>query len=148
MIAIRRARQEDIPLLTKLLTQAEVSERGLNAHWEHFFVAEKMDDVSVPQVVGTIGMEQYGTDGLVRSLVIEKGNQSTKLVLELLNIVLSYGKQIGCTSLYLVAGAMNPLFEQLGFREAEHGDIPEDVRLSMHVQRSLGRGLMLVYDDE
>lgn len=64
-IIIEQAKEEDLPLLKKLLTRARLDTSSL--HWENFLVAKHQEEI-----VGCIQMKRYGNIQELGSMLVRK----------------------------------------------------------------------------
>ena len=131
-IIIRKAEEKDLLFIQRLVAKAGLREDGIEWHIDRFLVVSNAED----QVIGTVGIEKYQTDGLLRSLVLDSPIWNARLSLEFLQLTLTYAKEQGIETVYLCSKGTNSLFHQLGFRQVEEENIAEQVRLSPHFRRN------------
>lgn len=127
-IVIRIAENKDLLPIQRLVAKAGLVEKGIEKQINNFLVVEN----AKKEIVGTVGIEKLGEDGLLRSLVIKSENWNGKIGLEFVEIALAFAKQKGVKSLYLLTNSSLPFFEYLGFSILESEDIPEHVKNSSH----------------
>ncbi|MFC7440076.1 GNAT family N-acetyltransferase [Laceyella putida] len=146
MFVIRRAIERDVFQVRKLLKEAGLNDKGINDHIEHFFVVEMpAEEGMTAQLVGAVGMEVYKPYGLLRSFVLERAPWNTKVGMNMIQILLSYAGKLRLSHVYLLAGASQEFFTQMGFSEIEHEKLPAEIQESEHVERSRERGTPMVY---
>ncbi|AUS10227.1 hypothetical protein C1X05_16220 [Laceyella sacchari] len=146
MFVIRRAIERDVFQVRKLLREAGLNDRGIDEHIDHFFVVEMpTDEGETPQLAGAVGMEVHGKYGLLRSFVLERAPWNTKVGMNMIQILLSYASKLRLSHVYLLAGASQEFFTQLGFSEIAFDELPADIRESEHVERSRNQGTAMVF---
>ncbi|MDT8860446.1 hypothetical protein N0O92_09380 [Alkalihalobacillus sp. MEB130] len=131
-IVVRKAKMKDMLPIQRLVAKAGLRDEGIEQYIESFLVVEDEDE----NLIGTVGIEQYEENGLLRSLVLDSPIWNAKLSLEFLQLTLKYAEEQRMDTVYLCAKGTNALFHQLGFREVEKEDVPEPVKNSSHFQRN------------
>ncbi|MFV8826313.1 GNAT family N-acetyltransferase [Alkalihalobacterium sp. APHAB7] len=127
-IVIRIAEAKDLLPIQRLVAKAGLTEEGIEKRLDHFLVVETDEK----EIVGTVGIEPIGNDGLLRSLVIKSEHWNAKIGLDFLEIALAYAKQKELDQLYLITHRSLEFFEYLGFKIIEDEHIPEHVENSPH----------------
>jgi amino-acid N-acetyltransferase len=121
---IRKAEPHELEEVLSLLVEAALPADGVETHFDGFFVATQAG-----QLVGAIGLERYGTVGLLRSLVVSPDQRSTGLGRELVLRLIDSAREhdVGC--LYLLTTTAEAYFPRFGFEIIERADA--DPRLSV-----------------
>ncbi|QOY37252.1 GNAT family N-acetyltransferase [Anaerobacillus isosaccharinicus] len=127
-IVIRIATAKDLLPIQHLLAKASLSERGIEQNIDNFLVVEDPEK----KIIGTVGFEPIEKDGLLRSLVMSSESWNAKIGLDFIELAVSYGKQKGYETLYLLTNSSLPFFEYIGFRILEENEIPKHLRASEH----------------
>ncbi len=127
-IVIRIATEKDLLPIQHLLAKANLSERGIEQNIDNFLVVEDPEK----KVIGTVGIEPIGNDGLLRSLVMLSESWNAKVGLDFIELAVAYGKQKGYEKLYLLTNSSLPFFEYIGFRILEENQIPDHLKASEH----------------
>lgn len=127
-IVIRIATEKDLLPIQHLLAKASLSERGIEQNIDNFLVVEDPEK----KIIGTVGFEPIENDGLLRSLVMSSESWNAKIGLDFIELAVSYGKQKGYETLYLLTNSSLPFFEYIGFRILEENEIPKHLRASEH----------------
>lgn len=127
-IVIRIATEKDLLPIQHLLAKASLSERGIEQNIDNFLVVEDPEK----KIIGTVGFEPIENDGLLRSLVMSSESWNAKIGLDFIELAVSYGKQKGYETLYLLTNSSLPFFEYIGFRILEENEIPMHLRASEH----------------
>ena len=75
-LTVRIASFEDIDILKAFLEKAKLNTKGINEMIDSFLIMEDEDG----QLKATIGMEQFGVSGLLRSLVVTASTSENDLL--------------------------------------------------------------------
>jgi len=78
--------------------------------------------------VGVGGLETYGTDGLLRSVVVERSTRGSNYGTALCEALESKAKADGVERLYLLTTTATEFFGNRGYAEIERTAAPEAVR--------------------
>lgn len=127
-IVIRIASENDLLPIQYLLAKAGLSKQGIEQNIDNFLVACAPNK----KIIGTVGIEPLGADGLLRSLVISSESWNAKIGLNFIELAVAYGKQKGYQKLYLLTNTSLPFFEYVGFQILNETEIPENVKTSDH----------------
>ncbi|MCS1352312.1 GNAT family N-acetyltransferase [Mechercharimyces sp. CAU 1602] len=141
MFLIRRAEERDITPICQLLCQAGLHEEGVDKHIDHFLVIEREED---EQILGAVGIEVYGDEGLLRSFVIESEVWNGKVGLELFGAALSFAQYLRLTKVYLFAGVTKRFFEEAGFTQVPWEVLPVELKKSDHIHHAREKGGVLM----
>lgn len=124
--ALRRACAADWNDLRRLLNDAELPVADLGpALLEHFLVAELDGDV-----VGLVGLEVFGTTGLLRSLVVAKSARSAGLGGKLVAALEAAAQADGVRELWLLTIDAEKFFASGGYDIVTRDAAPDSIRLS------------------
>ncbi|SMO67400.1 GNAT family N-acetyltransferase [Melghirimyces algeriensis] len=143
MYSVRQANTKDRETIVRLLRQASVSDWGVECHPENFLM---VDDCRSHQSVGTVGLEVYGTKGVLRSFVLEKRFRNAKSILELIGVILSHVQRSSLQEIYLITGINPDIFQVFGFEPLDWESLPEEIRSSAQ-NRNVGpqEGIPMIY---
>ncbi|MCK0470031.1 hypothetical protein [Halalkalibacter sp. APA_J-10(15)] len=130
-IVVRKAKQEDLLKVQRLVAKAGLRDEGIEHIIEHFLIVEN----DAEQLIGTVGIEMYEEVGLLRSLILQSPEWDAKLSLEFLQLTLKYAEEQKLKTVYLCAKATSALFHQLGFREVVKESIPKAIQESAHFKK-------------
>lgn len=89
-----------------------------------FFIARSTER----RFLGAVGMEQFGSDGLLRSLVVADHARGLGLGRELVARLEQYAVGAGITALWLLTIDADNFFRCLGFRSTHRDAVPDAVR--------------------
>ncbi|WP_124728503.1 GNAT family N-acetyltransferase [Staphylospora marina] len=138
LFLVRRASEEDLFRVRRLLKEAGLNDRGIEPHIRHFFVVERPETEGVPEMVGAVGMEVYGEFGLIRSFVLKRGPWNGKVGVQMMKFLMEYAKELKLSRVYLLAGASSSFFREWGFEETDRESLPEALQKSEHLGHSRG----------
>lgn len=79
------------------------------------------------KLVGCIGIEKYGKDGLLRSLAVDDEYKNAGIGKSLLNELISRSKNEGIERLHLLTTTAEQYFAKSGFRYAERSRAPKAI---------------------
>jgi amino-acid N-acetyltransferase len=109
--AIERARPGEIGEIEGLLAGSDLPIEGARAHLEHFFVARVEGSLA-----GVIGLEQYGEEGLLRSLAVRESLRSKGIGKDLYLTLIDEARSLGIRRLILLTTTAEAYFSARGFR--------------------------------
>ncbi len=138
-IAIRLAGIGDLEKVEEILREAGLETEGLSDWMGSFLLAEKGDSTD-REIVATAGLEQYGTIGLLRSLIIRKKAWTVEDGVALLQLLLAYSRHNGLDELYLLTESPS-LFIHIGFTILSDSEIPPEVMASLHFRQHRKRAV-------
>jgi amino-acid N-acetyltransferase len=95
------------------------------AHLEHFFFVG-----SDGSPTGLIGLELYGTDALLRSLVVAENARGKGLGSTLIDHAEQYAASKGVRSIYLLTTTAEAFFKRLGYERIERSRAPPSIELT------------------
>lgn len=140
-IAIRLAGIGDLAEVEGMLREAGLETEGLSDWIGSFLLAETRDRTN-REIVATAGLEQYGTIGLLRSLIIRKKAWTVEDGVALLQLLLAYSRHNGLDELYLLTESPS-LFIHIGFTILSDSEIPPEVRASLHFRQHRKRAVSM-----
>lgn len=123
-VAVREARPADGPALLGLLREAGLPTADL-AGLDDFLVA-----LDGERVIGGVGVEAYGADGLLRSLVVAPEVRGCGVGARLAAAAERLARERGLRTLTLLTTTAAPLFESRGYAPLDRAEAPEAVRRS------------------
>jgi amino-acid N-acetyltransferase len=91
-------------------------------HLEHFFFVG-----SDGSPTGLIGLELYGTDALLRSLVVAENARGNRLGSTLIDHAEQYAASKGVRSIYLLTTTAEAFFKRLGYQHIERSTAPPSI---------------------
>lgn len=112
---IRKAEQADLDDLLALLTRVDLPHQGVAEHLHNFFIARDQSG----ELIGSAGLERYGSLALLRSVAVAPDCQHTGLGSRITATLLDYAAQEGIVDAVLLTTTARDFFaNRFGFREA------------------------------
>ncbi|MFJ7726006.1 GNAT family N-acetyltransferase [Neobacillus sp. NPDC097160] len=132
---IRKANKQDLGRLRAFLSKANLGTDGLTDETVDYFLLLENKDGTLR---GSLGMEAFGENGLLRSLVVSPG-QADKEIFVLFDQMVQLAKEKGMKSLFLATNksVALPFFELMGFQRMEREQLPTDFYHSEHIRHVL-----------
>ena len=124
---IRPAEPRDHGSVLELLSQAMLPTAGVPETLDGYIVAVRPDGT----LAGLAGLERYGIEGLLRSVVVVPALRGTGLGRALAQHVVSEARSKGLTDLYLLTTTAEGYFPKLGFSAIPRSDVPAGVQASV-----------------
>jgi amino-acid N-acetyltransferase len=128
-IIFRTAQPSDWSKLSALLTQAKLPLAGAQEHLSGFLLAFRGDEL-----IGSVCVERYGQDGLLRSVAVAESQRGQQLGSALVERTLVDAKQQGLAHLVLLTETAEAFFARFGFRRIARADAPVAVQSSVEFQ--------------
>jgi amino-acid N-acetyltransferase len=94
-----------------------------DAHLEHFFYAG-----SDGSPTAMVGLEMYGTDALLRSLVVSAKTRAMGLGSRLVLHAEEYASSRQVRAIYLLTMTAEAFFQRLGYRRIDRGHAPPSIQ--------------------
>jgi amino-acid N-acetyltransferase len=132
---IRRANGKDLAGLKDFLLRAGLGTEGLTEETAEYFLLLEDEDQTCR---GTLGIEPYQENGLLRSLVVKPGQVENDIFL-LFQQAFLLAKEEKLQHLFLATkkSVAVPLFQMLGFEIVDKGELPEELSQSAHINQIL-----------
>jgi N-acetylglutamate synthase-like GNAT family acetyltransferase len=115
---VRPAAPQDRPTLAALLAAAHLPTDGVVDGSGQFVVA-----VHSGEVVGGVGVEHYGEQALLRSLVVAPEHRGIGLGVQLGRRAIEVAGAMGCDEVVLLTTTAEGFFSRLGFRSVTRDQI-------------------------
>ena len=122
---VRSAVPGDFGHVVMLLERESLPVEDIPTQLPDFFVIEDEG-----RIVATIGLEIYGKEGLLRSLVVEREFRNKSLATALLNQLLFHAGEKGIRKLFLITTTAESYFLKKGFKTIERDHVPTSIRSS------------------
>ena len=123
MEELRPASSADQGAIAALLQACDLPHQDIAAHLHHFTVA-----CDGPRLVGVIGLEPHGRDGLLRSLAVEESRRGHGIARRLYATAIGEARRLGLEQLYALTASAVGFFEMLGFRAVPGDEVPDEIR--------------------
>lgn len=123
------ARPGDWPEIAALLQAAGLPQAGAIEHLDQFIVARRAE-----VLIGVAGLEAYGDEGLLRSVVVAARERGSGLGRRLVADVIAAARERGLRGLTLLTETAPEFFPRLGFVPIARQAVPEVLRASAEFQ--------------
>ena len=124
-LSIEPAVAGDLAAIVQLLGRSGLDADGLEQHLDTTLVARRNS-----QLVASAGLELYGRQALLRSVVVAPQLQGTGLGRRMTGQILALAQARGITQVYLLTETARDFFARFGFRLMERADVPHKVQSS------------------
>ena len=121
-IQIRKAYPHDFDAICALLASENLPTSDLNPALDNFFIA-----INGNTLAGVTGMDKYGADGLLRSVVVHKDYRNTGLAGSLVHQLFDHARKQHIAALYLITGTAEGYFKRKGFISIAKEMVPSAV---------------------
>jgi len=128
-LILRPAANKDWPAVKRMLLAAALPLDGAKEHLEYFMVGEEGG-----KVICAGGLECYGADALLRSVVVDGEARGRGWARQLLAALMQHASTLGVSRLFLLTTTAESWFAKLGFRKAARSRIPDQLRQSREFQ--------------
>lgn len=120
MTSLRPANEQDLRVILELLEDASLPFQDLMAaHLANFLVA-----AGGHTVFGIIGLERYGENALLRSLVVRPESQFTGLGTQLVEALEDHARRTGVKTFYLLTTTAAEFFARRGYEVIARSEAP------------------------
>ena len=119
-IVLRPARPVELDSIVGLLRAADLPVEDLDAAMLDAFVVAIEDGACV----GVVGLENRGSNALLRSLAVEPRHRSRGLGARLVDAVETEARARGVTALYLLTTTATAFFERMGYAAHDRAAVP------------------------
>jgi amino-acid N-acetyltransferase len=123
MITYTFSKKEDTEAIIQLLKANNLPVSDLKTSGVEFLVAK-----NGPETVGCIGIERFGTHGLLRSFAVDTNYRNRGIGNELFSRLLNYAAESGIQTLHLLTNTASGYFSKKGFITGNRGQTPETIR--------------------
>lgn len=122
-IEIREADPEDLDRIESLLDSNNLPSDDVRTAPARFFIAESDRDF-----VGGGGVEIHGSDGLLRSVVVDESARGDGLGSTLCDALEERASEVGVDTLYLLTTTAEGFFRRLGYEAIDRETAPQGIR--------------------
>lgn len=122
-IKIKAASPHECGKVALLLKAAGLPIHDIDPNLPGFLVA--YDD---NKLVGTIGIERYGSVGLLRSLAVDKTYRNRKVGQQLYDEAIAYAELQGIRRLFLLTVTATDYFAKRGFQAISRENVPNEIQ--------------------
>jgi amino-acid N-acetyltransferase len=129
MIRIRSATGVDLEAVEMLLSASDLPIEGVAENFSNFLIAEDGDAVA-----GAIGLERFGSLGLLRSAVIAPDHRGAGVGRGLVKALLATAAESGIDEIYLLTTTAEDYFPAFGFSRTSRSAVPDELKASAEFQ--------------
>lgn len=122
-ITLHRADDSTLSYIETLLEENDLPSQDVRSKLDCFYVGYVGDDP-----VGIGGVETYGTDGLLRSVVIEQSERGSGLGTALCDALETRASADGVERLYLLTTTAADFFANRGYVDIERAGAPASIQ--------------------
>jgi N-acetylglutamate synthase-like GNAT family acetyltransferase len=122
---IRKATNRDLDAVEDLLSANDLPLDGVEENLSGFIVAEEGG-----QVIGTVGLEKFGSIALLRSAVVSNEHRGSGVGRRLVEYILEYAEKDGIEELFLLTTTAEDYFPRFGFTRTTRSAVPPAVKAS------------------
>lgn len=126
MISIEKLRAAELEKLNQLLQTENLPSVDQIDQTGHFFKA--VDDSG--EILGAVGLELYGSYGLLRSLVVDKNHRSIGIGGLLVKRVISQSSRLKLKELFLLTTTAANYLEKKHFKRIARNNVPNEIEQS------------------
>lgn len=120
MTPLRLATSEDLPAVLALLEDAGLPYQDITTeHLGNFLVA-----AGGRSILGAVGLERYGENALLRSLVVRPESRFTGLGKQLIDAIEEHARRTSVGTLYLLTTTAADFFARRGYEVIERSSAP------------------------
>ena len=130
-VTVRAADSGDYEAVVGLLRAAELPLAGVPPALTDFYVAEDRG-----RVLGAVGLELYGANGLLRSAVVQPAARGTGIGVALVDRILGHARERGVGAVYLLTTTAERYFPRFGFVRIARDDVPDHVKASVEFREA------------
>ncbi|WP_233848002.1 arsenic resistance N-acetyltransferase ArsN2 [Paraburkholderia sp. HD33-4] len=123
---IRSARTDEIDAIRELLAQCGLPVEDVSGSAPIQFLVAVVDSDST--IVGCVGLEAYGTVGLLRSLAVAADARQRRIGVALVAEAESVARRAGIEGLYLLTTTASRFFQANGYEVAGREVVPRAVK--------------------
>lgn len=122
-LSLRRADEGTIGYVETLLERNGLPSSDVKTGTGRFYVGYDHDER-----IGVGGIETYDTEGLLRSVVVERGARENGVGTALCEALEQTARENGVETLYLLTTTVSEFFEGLDYETVERDAVPEAIR--------------------
>lgn len=122
---LRSARSADATDIESLLQSSGLPVEGVRQGLDYFLVY-----VERGALLGVVGLELYGVDGLLRSTAVSASARRRGIAAALIRRALALARERRCRAVYLLTLDAESYFERFGFAVTGRDDAPSAIRTS------------------
>lgn len=119
------AKPHDLPAALELLRRSQLPTEGVVEHFGNYVVVRDQG-----RLVGVAGLEVYGNDALLRSVVVDPDYRGEGAGRSLVDGALALARRMALGQVYLLTTSARAYFERCGFADCAREQAPPSIRES------------------
>jgi len=119
---IRQATNDDLVGIEGLLKDNNLPFSDCAEHIANFIIKEDENNI-----IGAGGIEVYGSNGLIRSIVVAQNQRGKGIAKDIIKAIKEKSFDLGVTRIFLLTENANEYFDKHGFRAVKRTNVPESV---------------------
>jgi N-acetylglutamate synthase-like GNAT family acetyltransferase len=119
------AKPHDLPEALDLLRRSQLPTQGVVEHFGNYVVVRDEG-----HLVGMAGIEIYGSDGLLRSVVVDPDYRGEGAGRALIDGAMAMAKRMALRQVYLLTTGARAYFERQGFADCARDQAPPSIQQS------------------
>jgi amino-acid N-acetyltransferase len=124
------AKKNDKPAIEKLLQNCVLPYKDISDHLRNFILAKEGSNV-----VGTIGLEALGNEGLLRSLAVKRSHRNRGIARKLCEKIEVHAQTLAIRQLYLLTLTTEEFFNKVGYLNVDPSQVPESIQNTEEFKR-------------
>ncbi len=120
----RAANETVLPQIVELLQHAGLPVADIENPSIKFLAAYS----PTGEIIGCIGLEQYGKNGLLRSLAVQNGYRNKNIGSALVNELIGLGRVQQISKLHLLTTTAEIFFQRRGFKATNRSSAPGSIK--------------------
>jgi len=139
-VTIRPCRADDLEAVRRLLTDAELCTDGLEEQFGDAYAVAEIDG----RIVGSAGMERYGSFGLLRSVAVSAALRGSGFGRRLVANRMTHAARGGTEAVYLLTVDTAEYFERLGFARVARERAPREIQQSVEFSEACPKNAVVM----
>ncbi len=123
-ITYRMADKAELPVIADLLTKNKLPASDITDIPVDFIIATDANN----QVIGSIAVERFERDGLLRSFAVDEAYRDQKIGSSLFDRLIAYSLRSGITNLHLLTSTAEKYFAAKGFVVLNREEAPASIK--------------------
>ncbi len=119
------AQAADLASIIELLQENNLPVEDVHERQQQFWIVKDGNNIA-----GVIGMEQYGSYGLLRSMATHTAYRNKGIATLLIDGLFEFAKKQKLSSIYLLTETAEKYFEKKGFIKIKRDDVPVEIKAS------------------
>lgn len=119
------AQSKDELEINSLLRQNDLPSEDIDGFLKNFILARNKN-----KIIGVVGLEAYGEEGLLRSLVVDNNCRGVGIGTSLYEKIVAHASLLGIKKIYILTTTAEEFFSPIGFEFLERSLLPDSIKNS------------------